>query len=100
MSKARIRGTNHDTPWVHRTLRVYLSHFGVKNSPGVEGVPKVRIERGSVLQRKHEGLVECLLVVPTTATICLGGDGWKFNRNKDSGSLNQEMLGAKKHFPT
>ena len=48
----------------------------------------MRIERGSVLQRKHVGLAEFLLVVPTTAKISLGGDGWKFNRNKDSGSLN------------
>ena len=63
----------------------------------------MRIEGGSVLQRKHVGLAEFPLVVPTTAKISLGGDGWKwwkFNRNKDLGSLNQEMLGAKKHFPT
>lgn len=54
----------------------------------------MRIERGSVLQTKHEGLAEFLLVVPTTAKISLGGDGWKFNGNNYLGSLNQEMLGA------
>lgn len=58
----------------------------------------MRIERGSVLQRKLEGLAEFLLVVPTTVKISLGGDGGKFNGNKDSGSLNQEMLGAKKNI--